>query len=198
VDLPDPWIPAGVGPQGGRPRAASSAGEPALGVPAHRRRVPHARRAGVGDLGTHHPAPPPLGTGAPSRRADLDAAPARPGRRDARLRPPDRRNDRRDPTLCIFVIEFDHRREHLAGVTAHPIGAWVTQAPATCSWTSTSTPAGSLPGPGSRRQVRCRVRHGVRRGRHPGAQDSAAGAESERVRRTLGTHRADRVPWTGS
>jgi putative transposase len=28
----------------------------------------------------------------------------------------------------LFVIEVDHRRVHLAGITAHPIGAWVTQA----------------------------------------------------------------------
>src|SRR5205814_1879777 len=28
----------------------------------------------------------------------------------------------------LFMIELDHRRVHLAGITTHPIGAWVTQA----------------------------------------------------------------------
>jgi putative transposase len=28
----------------------------------------------------------------------------------------------------LFFIELDHRRVHLAGITAHPTGAWVTQA----------------------------------------------------------------------
>jgi pyruvate dehydrogenase E1 component len=50
---------------------------------AHRRRVQKARRASVGDLGAHHPAPSPPRTGAPPPRPDLDPVPARAGRRIA-------------------------------------------------------------------------------------------------------------------
>jgi putative transposase len=28
----------------------------------------------------------------------------------------------------LFIVELDHRRVHLVGITAHPTGAWVTQA----------------------------------------------------------------------
>jgi putative transposase len=28
----------------------------------------------------------------------------------------------------LFVVELDRRRVHLAGITAHPSGAWVVQA----------------------------------------------------------------------
>jgi hypothetical protein len=33
----------------------------------------------------------------------------------------------------LFFIELDTRLVHLAGVTANPDGAWVTQQPGTCS-----------------------------------------------------------------
>jgi hypothetical protein len=43
----------------------------------------------------------------------------------------------------LFVLEVQRRRVHLAGITTNPSGAWVTQQPATCSWTSTIGLAGS-------------------------------------------------------
>jgi hypothetical protein len=95
----------------------------------------------------------------------------------------------------FFVIELEHRRVHLAGITAHPTGAWVTQAARNLLM--------GLDDQANRfrflvrdrdGKVRVRVRYCVRRGRYRGAQDSTTGAESERIRRTLGTHRADRMP----
>jgi putative transposase len=43
----------------------------------------------------------------------------------------------------LVVVEHGRRRVHLAGITAHPTGAWSPSRPATCSWTSATAPTGS-------------------------------------------------------
>jgi hypothetical protein len=43
----------------------------------------------------------------------------------------------------LVVIEHGRRHVHLAGITAHPTGAWITSKPATCSWSSATAPTGS-------------------------------------------------------
>jgi hypothetical protein len=95
----------------------------------------------------------------------------------------------------FFVIELDHRRVHLAGVTAHPTGAWVTQA------------ARNLLMNLDDHAHRFRFLIRDRNGKFAAAFDHVfaaagidvlkippGGTESERVRRALGPHSPDRVP----
>jgi putative transposase len=102
-------------------------GEPALGLPAHPRRADAPRRADLGHCGPHHAAPP---------RSGPDAAPTATTWR-AFLR-----RQAAGILACdfftvdtvwlrrlyvLFFIEVGSRRVHLAGATANPDGAWVTQ-----------------------------------------------------------------------
>ena len=92
----------GVGSAGDRPRAATRAGEPAVGLSAPCWRVPQARRADFRDLGADHPAPSPPRTGTTPWRADLDPVSAGASGRDAGLRLPHRRDDRTDQAVRVL------------------------------------------------------------------------------------------------
>ena len=97
----------------------------------------------------------------------------------------------------LFVIEVDRRRVHLAGITAHPSGAWVTQAARNLLMDLDENAVSSR----FRFLIRDRdakftaafdavfADAGVR-----GAEDPASSAEGERLRGALGAHRPDRVP----
>ena len=95
----------------------------------------------------------------------------------------------------LFFIELGSRRVHLAGCTANPTGAWVTQQARQFAWTTPgAATVVSLPDPRPRQQVHPRLRRGLRQRRHPSHQDAGASAEGERDRRALRPHRPRRVP----
>ena len=59
--------------------------------------------------------------------SDLVAVPSRPSPRDLGLRLLHRRDGVPEDAVRLVFIELGTRRVHLAGVTAHPDSAWVTQ-----------------------------------------------------------------------
>jgi hypothetical protein len=85
---------------------------------------------------------------------------------------------------ALFFIEVGSRRVHLAGCTANPTGAWVTQQARTVGMDAPrARVALPLPDPRPRLEVHARLRRHLRQRRHPDREDARARAEGERLPR---------------
>ena len=127
--------PAAAGARGARADPAPGAGEPHLGLPAHPRRTAQARAPGRGDDD-----PDVLRAGTGCRRRPRRAGLAWPAFLRAHatgLLACDFfavETVRLQTLYVLFFLEVSTRRVFVAGCTAHPTAAWVTQQARNVTW----------------------------------------------------------------
>jgi putative transposase len=94
----------------------------------------------------------------------------------------------------LFFIELSSRRVHLAGCTASPSCAWVTQQARQLAWAAAEAiDAVALPDPRPRQKVHAQLRRGLRKRRPRDHPRTGPSAEGERDRRALRPNRAGRM-----
>jgi transposase len=94
----------------------------------------------------------------------------------------------------LFFIELSRRRVYLAGVTAHPDGAWVVQQARNLIIDPRRAGAKpSDPGPRPRQELHGRFRRGLPFGRAQADQGAGRGATGESACRALGRQRPARM-----
>jgi transposase len=96
---------------------------------------------------------------------------------------------RRIYVLCF--IELGTRRAHLAGLTAHPTGAWVAQQGRNLARRAR---ADALPDPRPRRNVQRRLRRHLRQRGNARDHNADPHARRQRLRRALRAHHPQSVP----
>jgi hypothetical protein len=94
----------------------------------------------------------------------------------------------------LFYIEIGSRRVHLAGVTANPTQAWVTQQARQILWNLDETHPFAVPDPRQRWQILGCFRYRLHQRGLSRSPHTLSGSECECLRGTLGPHRPRGMP----